>query len=171
MPAARGGIAPGFRPGPRRSLTARERVYPVGVIPPCLSRRHALGLLSVSAAGVGTLAACGPEDEGFGTAAPLPAEDGAIPLEDLPENATTLVNFGGQQPFVAIVRGTGEELTAFSGYCTHHGCAVQLAEAELDCPCHGSRFDAATGDVLSGPATENLPGVEIVVEDGVVRRA
>lgn len=139
--------------------------------PACFSRRRALGLLSASAAGAGALASCAPEDQGFGTAGPLPAEDGAIALEELPENATTLVNFGGQRPFVAIVRGQGEELTAFSGYCTHHGCAVQLEDAELDCPCHGSRFDAATGAVLSGPAAEDLPPVEIVVEDGVVRRA
>ncbi|MFC0676045.1 QcrA and Rieske domain-containing protein [Brachybacterium hainanense] len=137
----------------------------------CLSRRRALGLLSLSAAGAGTLAACGPEDQGFGDAAPLRVEeDGTIALSQLPENATTLVNFGGQRPFVAIVRGTGEDLTAFSGYCTHQGCAVAQNGEELDCPCHGSRFDARTGEVLAGPAASPLPPVAIVLEDGQIRR-
>ena len=136
---------------------------------PCLSRRHAL-LLPATAAGVGGLAACAPEDEGFGTAEPLRADDGAIPLSEVPENASTLVNFGGQQPFVLLVRGGGDEIAAYSGYCTHNGCALRQEEQELDCPCHGSRFDAANGEVLAGPATRQLPTVEIVVEDDEIRR-
>jgi len=136
---------------------------------PCLSRRRAL-LLPASAAGAGALASCAPEDEGFGTADPMRADDGAIDLDELPENASTLVNFGGQQPFVLLVRGTGEDIAAYSGYCTHNGCALRQEQAALDCPCHGSRFDAATGEVLAGPATRHLPEVPIVVEDGSVRR-
>lgn len=140
---------------------------------PCLSRRHALGLASLTAVGGGALAGCGPKDEGFGDAAPVRATDGSVPLADLPENATTLVNFGGQQPFVAIVRGKGEEISAFSGYCTHNGCALREVEEkqELDCPCHGSRFDLHTGEVLVGPATRSLPEVTVVVEGDRVRRA
>lgn len=136
---------------------------------PCLSRRHAL-LLPAAGAGLGGLAACAPEDEGFGTAEPLRAEDGAVPLAEIPENTSTLVNFGGQQPFVLIVRGSGEDLAAYSGYCTHNGCALRQEQAELDCPCHGSRFDAATGEVLVGPATRSLPEVEVVVDGDTLRR-
>lgn len=136
----------------------------------CFSRRNALGILTVTATGAGALAACAPEDEGFGNADPIPAEDSGIPLDEIPENATTLVDFGGQQPFVAIVRGAGEEVTAFSGYCTHQGCGVSKNGDELDCPCHGSRFDAATGDVLEGPAETPLPEVEVTVQDGMITR-
>ncbi|WP_193104786.1 Rieske (2Fe-2S) protein [Brachybacterium sp. FME24] len=137
---------------------------------PCLSRRHAL-LLPASAAGVGALAACAPEDEGFGTAEPVRADDGAIPLDEIPENASTLVNFGGEQPFVLLVRGTGDEIAAYSGYCTHNGCALRQETAELECPCHGSKFDAASGEVLVGPATRHLPEVDVVVTEGLLRRA
>jgi len=136
---------------------------------PCLSRRHAL-LLPATAAGLGGLAACAPEDAGFGTAEPLRADDGAIPLDDIPENESTLVNFGGQQPFVLLVRGTGDELAGYSGYCTHNGCALRQEQTELDCPCHGSRFDATNGEVLVGPATRHLPEVAVSVQDGLVRR-
>src|SRR5699024_3462998 len=82
---------------------------------------------------------------------PLRAEGGEVALEEIPENTSALVNFGGQEPFVLIVRGDGEDITAYSGYCTHNGCALRQEDAELDCPCHGSRFDAETGDVLAGP--------------------
>lgn len=128
-------------------------------------------LPATAAVGVGGLAACAPEDAGFGTADPVRAEDGAIPLDEIPENSSTLANFGGQQPFVLLVRGVGEDISAYSGYCTHNGCALRRdGETELDCPCHGSKFDAATGEVLVGPATTHLPPVPIVVEDGAVRR-
>ena len=136
---------------------------------PCLSRRHAL-LLPTSAAGVGTLAACGPQEEGSDNPEPLRADDGSVPLDEVPENASTMVNFGGQQPFVLLVRGSGDDLTAYSGYCTHNGCALSQLQDELDCPCHGSKFDADTGEVLAGPATRHLPQIDVVVEDGAVRR-
>lgn len=128
-------------------------------------------MVPVSAAGVAAAASCAPDDEGIGNGSPVRAEDGAIPLDDIPENASALVNFGGDHPFVLLVRGSGEEITGYSGYCTHNGCALREMEQELDCPCHGSRFDASNGEVLVGPATIHLPEVPVVVEDGHVRRS
>lgn len=139
---------------------------------PCLSRRRALGALSLGATGPFALSACGaPEDEGFGDAEAVQATDGAVPLSDLPENATTIVNFGGQRPFVVVVRGEGKDIHAMSAYCTHHGCAVALKGDELDCPCHGSVFDATTGDVLRPPAPEPLPAVTVKIDGDMLRRA
>lgn len=135
-----------------------------------VSRRCAIGALGLGAAGTGLLAGCGPADEGFGNASPVRASDDAIPLSHLPENQTTLVNFGGEQPYVAVVRGAGDDISAMSGYCTHQGCAVAADGDELDCPCHGSRFDAKTGDVLVGPASTPLPAVKIAVEGDTLRR-
>ena len=42
-------------------------------------------------------------------------------------------------------------LYAISAVCTHLGCVVTYADEGFDCPCHGSRYNAA-GYVLKGPA-------------------
>ncbi len=58
----------------------------------------------------------------------------------------------------AVYRDKDGSLTACSPVCTHMGCHVEWNNAEKtwDCPCHGSRFSPATGEVLSGPAGRPL---------------
>jgi Rieske Fe-S protein len=62
---------------------------------------------------------------------------------------------------VAAFRDEGGTVHAVSATCTHLGCIVNWnpAEGSWDCPCHGSRF-AADGQVLNGPAVEDLQRVE-----------
>jgi len=68
-----------------------------------------------------------------------------------------------------LTRTVDGELHAFSAVCTHQGCTVdRVADGTIDCPCHGSRFDALTGAVTHGPATIPLPPVAVVVRDGQV---
>ncbi|MEK8224900.1 Rieske (2Fe-2S) protein [Oerskovia sp. M15] len=55
--------------------------------------------------------------------------------------------------------------------CTHQGCIVAPGDGELACPCHGSRFDLTSGDVLAGPAPSPLPRVSVTVSDGAVTTA
>ena len=69
---------------------------------------------------------------------------------------------------VVLVR-SGDEVHAFSSTCTHQGCTVDgVTDGVITCPCHGSAFDAATGDVVTGPATRPLDPVQVEVADGVV---
>jgi cytochrome b6-f complex iron-sulfur subunit len=59
-------------------------------------------------------------------------------------------------------------LYAISAVCTHLGCTVNFAQEQFDCPCHGSRYNAA-GYVLRGPATQPLSYLALTVsEDGLV---
>ncbi|MER6298111.1 Rieske (2Fe-2S) protein [Kitasatospora sp. NPDC001539] len=59
---------------------------------------------------------------------------------------------------VYIVQPKAGQYCAFSSVCTHSGCAVDAPKnGQLYCPCHGSRFDAATGAVVNGPAVKPLP--------------
>lgn len=59
---------------------------------------------------------------------------------------------------LAVFRDNDGSVHALSPVCTHMGCHVKWngAESSWDCPCHGSRFDARTGEVLNGPATAAL---------------
>ena len=59
-------------------------------------------------------------------------------------------------------------VVAFSAVCTHMGCVVQPTRDEFDCPCHGSRFSASTGDVLQGPASRPLTRLNASVEGDTV---
>lgn len=71
---------------------------------------------------------------------------------------------------IIVAQPTAGKVVAFSAVCTHQGCPVMVAKpAELDCPCHGSKFNALTGAVLNGPATKPLPSVAVkLAGDSVV---
>jgi len=69
---------------------------------------------------------------------------------------------------VFIVRDA-EGLRAVSAVCTHLGCTVNWVadKGQYECPCHGSVFDAKTGDVSGGPAPRGLDFVSLaLLEDG-----
>ena len=57
-----------------------------------------------------------------------------------------------------IVVKSHDGLKVFSNKCTHAGCRINReTDGQLICPCHGSKYDAATGKVLQGPAGLSLP--------------
>ncbi len=50
---------------------------------------------------------------------------------------------------------------AFLTKCTHAGCRIGTNTGTiLQCNCHGSQFDAETGNPLKGPATKPLQEIE-----------
>lgn len=66
-----------------------------------------------------------------------------------------------------------DDLLAYSGACTHHGCTVSQwhkRNRTLYCPCHTSEFEPTkAGKVRRGPAPRRLPMLSIDVdEDGAV---
>ncbi|HRY98055.1 MAG TPA: Rieske (2Fe-2S) protein [Bacteroidales bacterium] len=75
----------------------------------------------------------------------------------LPSPAADGVHFHGE---VILVR-QGGELRAFAARCMHLGCLIdQVRGEELQCPCHGSRYDLQ-GQVLQGPASGPLRQLEL----------
>ena len=126
-----------------------------------------------------TLAACGadataegtPSASGTATSSSGGATGGSsaalAQLADVPVGSAVKVE-AADGTGIVVAQPTAGTVVAFNARCTHAGCAVAVDEAELDCPCHGSRFDALTGAVLQGPATEPLEPFAVTVSDGAV---
>lgn len=70
---------------------------------------------------------------------------------------------------VVLTRSAEGVVAAFSAVCTHAGCKVsEVAEGKINCPCHGSQFDAWSGHATAGPAKKPLLKLKVIVEDGAV---
>lgn len=123
------------------------------------------GSATVVGASTLALAACAPSSEQPDTTAPAGLQSGTelALLADVPVGGSLGVQVDGS----AVVLSQPEEgdVMAFSAICRHQGCVVAAAGETFDCPCHGSRYDSATGDVLNGPSTQPLIPIEVTVTD------
>jgi cytochrome b6-f complex iron-sulfur subunit len=150
----------------------------------CATRR--MVLLGAGVAGIAALAACGSKSSG--AAAGAPATTGAAPatkaaatsgssigaatalaqLADIPVGTAIAAKDNGKP--IILAQPTAGVVKAFSAICTHMGCTVAPSKdgKELDCPCHGSKYNATTGAVLNGPAPSPLPAVAVKVVGGAV---
>jgi Rieske Fe-S protein len=142
--------------------------------PPCLSAcigRRAFVERSVSAVlSMSVLGACAS----LVTRTVTPV-DGALRLAlvHYPELAAEggslkVVPKGASDPIYVLALGQ-RRFAALSPICTHLGCTVEIEQARLVCPCHGSTYDRE-GKVLRGPAEEALASyrVALTAEDVLV---
>ena len=143
---------------------------------PGLSRRAVVAGAGGVAA-VGLLTACGGGSVATApapTAAPEPAPASAAPAAPSAASGTALtstsdVPVGGGTVFadkdVVVTQPTAGDFKAFSATCTHQGCKVKsVADGNIVCPCHGSKFAIADGSVTNGPAKSPLPEKTISVD-------
>ena len=91
-------------------------------------------------------------------------------VKDIAPGQIRAFDAAGTKVAVANVDG---HLYAFDDTCTHRGCS--LATGRLDgttvtCPCHHSQFDAMSGAVVRGPATQPVRSrsVQVAGEDVLV---
>ncbi|KUJ68824.1 FeS-binding protein [Streptomyces albus subsp. albus] len=127
------------------------------------ARRTVLrGAALASVAGLGA-AACSP-DGGDAKATPTaPVDLGSA--EAIPVGDTKLF----REDRVFVTRVGQSEYKAFSAVCTHRQCVLNgVRDGEVTCPCHGSAFDARTGEVRQGPATQPLPAVPVRTKGGTL---
>ncbi len=140
--------------------------------PACCGRRHVLRAGGVAVASVAALAAC---SGGSDTAGSAPTSSGGsdggsgssggdtVPVADVPVGGGT-IDDGAK---VVVTQPTEGSFKAFSAVCTHAGCLVgQITEGLIICPCHGSEFDIATGQVVQGPASSPLPEKTVTRKGG-----
>jgi nitrite reductase/ring-hydroxylating ferredoxin subunit len=72
----------------------------------------------------------------------------------LPDESVVAAEADGTTIALAKVGGAWY---AVETWCTHAECPLSdgwVEAAAIRCPCHGSLFDLATGDVVDGPADE-----------------
>lgn len=127
-------------------------------------------------AAVGVLAACGgsqtaeevigesPQAEDAPESAPVESEaaltTGAVPVE------------GGviiEESKVVVVQPEAGTFAAYTAVCPHQGCLVtSVANNEIICACHDSRFSSIDGSVIQGPALEGLTTAAISVDGDTI---
>lgn len=152
-----------------------------------IQRRTVLQVTGLAAVG-GLVAACGSSGESAvassaASAAPVPpgptsgapsaAASGAASAASGAIAAVADIPVGGglvlENEAVVLTQPTAGDVKAFSAICTHQGCLVsEVVENEIVCPCHGSRFSAVDGAVITGPAQAPLASAGIVLDGGSV---
>jgi len=128
-----------------------------------LSRRIVLSS-ALGTAAAATLAACaaGTQESGPSPSETAEAEGNQQPSSFMIGPASE-VPVGGGAKFragdtdVFITQPTSGDFRAFDARCTHAGCAVTaVVMQEIECPCHGAKYNFETGEVISGPAPRAL---------------
>lgn len=136
----------------------------------CCSRRAVL-LSAGVAGGAVALTACGAAEDIASDAASSAGAAASSAIKDAISKATIPVG-GGKvlaDQKVVITQPTEGDFKAFTAVCTHKGCTVaNVSDGTINCGCHGSKFDIATGEVKQGPAEKALPRKTVsVTGDGI----
>lgn len=140
-----------------------------------ISRRTVLEAGGIGVIGAGLLGVAGcsasPSAGVSGGGQTSSAHSGPITLAKL-----TDVPVGGSAAATAQVDGkpvvlsqqTAGKVMAFSAICTHMGCTVNAGGPQFHCPCHGSIYNAFTGEVVRGPAPAALSPIPVSVSGGEI---
>ena len=83
---------------------------------------------------------------------------------ELPDNTMKAVRVGDKE--IALV-ALGGQVYAIGDVCPHAHCSLSDGEIDGDhviCPCHGSEFNIKTGELVDGPAQENIPTFHVHTE-------
>lgn len=86
-------------------------------------------------------------------------------ISEIAEGEKKFFNINGQALNVAKVDGS---FYAFDDVCTHKHCSLNegfLDGKEIECPCHGAKFDVTSGAVTNLPAVVPLKTYPLKVEN------
>ena len=123
-----------------------------------IRRRHALTGAAGLGLGLPVLAACGGDSGSDGGSGVLG------PTSEVPVGGGTI--FADDK--VVVTQPTEGDFKAFTAVCTHQGCLVgQVADGQIQCPCHGSAFSIEDGSNVEGPSGSAAGSVAPLAEVGI----
>jgi cytochrome b6-f complex iron-sulfur subunit len=97
-----------------------------------------------------------------------------LPNADKMPKGTAIIFKFGVRPSL-LIHHLDDTWVAMSAVCTHMGCTVayNAAASQIECHCHGGKYDPHTGDNISGPPPRPLKKFDVVIGNGsvTVRRA
>ncbi|MEU2337342.1 Rieske (2Fe-2S) protein [Streptomyces sp. NPDC006654] len=154
-------LNPSAAPGRRTVMAAAGAAGLAAALTACGSSDDNSGSTTTNNTGAG---ATNQNSNGTGgsTGTPTAAAGGTAlaKTSDIPEGGGTIY----KDQAVVVTQPTSGAYKAFSTKCPHAGCAVSsVANGEIVCPCHGSKFAIADGSVKHGPATTGLTPAKITV--------
>ena len=85
--------------------------------------------------------------------------------KEIPASKMKQIEISGNSILLANVDG---EYYAIGNKCTHRGCKLSAGVLDgeiIRCPCHRSRFNVTTGEVVHGPATKPEPMYIVRVDE------
>jgi len=84
--------------------------------------------------------------------------------DEIKPSELKLVDVGENQIVLTELNG---EVIAFDNLCTHEDCDLVYGaideDNEIECDCHGARFNVLTGEVTCPPADIPLPVYKVAV--------
>jgi Rieske Fe-S protein len=115
----------------------------------------------------GSVAAC--SSSGTTAQAPVETSDAAPPDAPTAGLTTADVPVGGgvilDESKIVVVQPSEGVIAAYTAVCPHQGCLVSsVADNEIICACHDSRFSSTDGSVISGPAQQGLAEAAVSVD-------
>ncbi|QNE20447.1 Rieske 2Fe-2S domain-containing protein [Kribbella qitaiheensis] len=97
-----------------------------------------------------------------------PAPNALAQVADIPAGGGVIL----KDKNVVLTKDQSGKVSAFSAICTHQGCSVTAVEGgTINCPCHGSKFNATSGEPVAGPARKALPAIAFQQRDGAIFQA
>jgi Rieske Fe-S protein len=152
---------PGEHAPARRTVVAWGAAATLGVSGVAALAGCGSGSSGSSAAGSSAAGSSAAGSSAAGSSPGGPASAALAKLSDIPVGGAVAATASGSP--IIIAQPAAGRVVAFSAACTHQGCKVLVAGTKLNCPCHGSVFNALTGQVLTGPATAALPSVPVKI--------
>jgi thiosulfate dehydrogenase (quinone) large subunit len=123
-----------------------------------------IGGTSTAGGGTVTLAGGGTATTTRGAGHPTSSPGTAIgPAAGVPLGGSASFTDPSTGDPALVIHQTAGDFVAFDAICPHQGCTVAYHQSSkiIACPCHGSEFDAKTGNVIRGPAATGLTPIRI----------